>query len=91
MNQLNLVNMAEQVNVQEAKTRLSELLARVEKGEEITIARAGRPVARLVAVEKSPPRELGFVPGGPLDVSALLEPMTEEELAEWEGGWWPAN
>lgn len=36
------------VNVHEAKTQLSRLLARVEAGEEITIARAGQPFARLV-------------------------------------------
>lgn len=39
------------VNVHEAKTHLSRLLERVEKGEEIIIARAGKPVARLVPVE----------------------------------------
>lgn len=38
------------VNVHDAKTNLSKLLARVEAGEEITIARAGTPVARLVPV-----------------------------------------
>jgi prevent-host-death family protein len=37
-----------QVNVHEAKTHLSRLLERVEAGEEIVVARAGRPVARLV-------------------------------------------
>lgn len=36
------------VNIHEAKTQLSKLLARVLAGEEITIAKAGRPVARLV-------------------------------------------
>jgi len=36
------------VNVHEAKTRLSRLLEQVEAGEEVVIARAGRPVARLV-------------------------------------------
>jgi prevent-host-death family protein len=36
------------VNVHEAKTHLSRLLERVEAGEEITLARAGRPVARIV-------------------------------------------
>jgi prevent-host-death family protein len=40
--------MSEQLNVYEAKTRLSQLLDRVEAGEEIVIARNGRPVARLV-------------------------------------------
>lgn len=39
-----------QVNVHDAKTQLSKLLERVERGEEVVIARAGRPVARLVAV-----------------------------------------
>ncbi len=38
------------VNVYEAKTRLSSLLASVEAGEDVVIARAGRPVARLVAI-----------------------------------------
>lgn len=49
-----------QVNVHEAKTQLSKLLARVAAGEEIVIARAGKPVARLVAVEQKRPRR---VPG----------------------------
>jgi prevent-host-death family protein len=39
------------VNVHEAKTHLSRLLERVERGEEITIARAGTPVAKLVPLE----------------------------------------
>jgi prevent-host-death family protein len=39
------------VNVHEAKTHLSRLLERVERGEEIVIARAGKPVARLTAIE----------------------------------------
>ena len=41
------------VNVHEAKTHFSKLLARVEKGERITLARAGRPVARLIPAEPS--------------------------------------
>jgi prevent-host-death family protein len=48
------------VNVHEAKTHLSRLLKRVEAGEEIVIARAGKPVARLVPAEPAPqPRRLG--------------------------------
>lgn len=46
------------INVHEAKTHLSRLLARVERGEEIVIARAGRPVARLVRYDE-PRRPLG--------------------------------
>jgi prevent-host-death family protein len=42
------------INIHEAKTQLSALVARAEAGEEVVIARANRPVARLVAVE--PPR-----------------------------------
>jgi prevent-host-death family protein len=49
-----------QVNVYEAKSRLSELLAKAEAGEEIVIARNGKPIARLVPVQREqPPR----VPG----------------------------
>lgn len=40
------------VNVHEAKTHLSRLLDRVAAGEEITIAKAGEPVARLVPIER---------------------------------------
>lgn len=45
--------MATTINTHEAKTHLSQLLTRVEAGEEIVIARAGKPVAKLVAVAES--------------------------------------
>ena len=51
--------MAEQVNIHDAKTRFSSLLERVENGEEITIARNGKPVADLVAHQSSPPKRGG--------------------------------
>ena len=41
-----------QVNIHEAKTRLSELLERVQNGEEIIIAKAGKPIARLAQLEQ---------------------------------------
>jgi prevent-host-death family protein len=44
--------MDQQVNIHEAKTHLSRLVERVEAGEEIVLARAGRPVARLVPYRK---------------------------------------
>ena len=44
--------MAKHVNIYEAKTRLSELVDRAESGEEIVIAKAGHPVARLVPLRK---------------------------------------
>ena len=49
-----------EVNVHEAKTHLSKLLARVEGGEEVLISRAGKPVARLVAVA---PKRVRRIPG----------------------------
>ena len=77
--------MATTVNVHEAKTHFSRLLAQVEAGEEVVIARNGKPVARLAAVE--PPdnkRRFGFVDWGVVPDEVFFEPMTEEELAEWE-------
>ncbi|MFM2438620.1 MAG: hypothetical protein RLZ55_1443 [Actinomycetota bacterium] len=70
------------VNVHEAKTRLSELLARVEQGEDVVIARAGTPVARLTPVGAPPRRTFGG-----LDVifpDAFFAVLDEEELASWE-------
>jgi prevent-host-death family protein len=52
------------VNVHEAKTHLSRLLERVEAGEEITLARGGRPIARLVPYDGSrEPRRPGIWKG----------------------------
>lgn len=48
------------VNVHDAKTHLSRLLRRVAAGEEIVIARAGVPVAKLVPVERRPERRFGI-------------------------------
>jgi prevent-host-death family protein len=45
------VGSLETVNVHEAKTHLSRLLERVERGQEIVIARAGKPIAKLVPLE----------------------------------------
>lgn len=52
------------VNMHEAKTHLSRLVQRVEAGEEVTISRAGTPVARLVPLDDQPPRrQLGLLRG----------------------------
>jgi prevent-host-death family protein len=42
-----------EVNIHEAKTQLSRLIAKVEQGEEVVIARAGEPVAKLVRADRS--------------------------------------
>jgi len=46
--------MAITVNIHAAKTQLSQLLKRVQGGEEVIIAKAGKPIARLVSVEGAP-------------------------------------
>lgn len=52
------------VNVHEAKTHLSRLMEEVEAGQDVVIARAGRPVARLTALQPArPPRQLGALAG----------------------------
>ena len=67
------------VNVHEAKTHLSRLLEEVEGGAEIWLARAGKPVARLLPLEVPAEVPLGFVPGR-LD-DAFFEPLP----AGWDG------
>jgi len=53
-----------QVSIHEAKTQLSRLIAAVERGEEVVIARRDKPVVRLVAVlPERPKRRLGFLAG----------------------------
>jgi len=68
--------------VQYAKTHLSALLAAVERGEEIVVARGSEPVARLVSVGDDHERELGFVTYSVPD--AFDEPVPEEQLTPWE-------
>jgi len=56
--------MPEAFNMHAAKTHLSRLAERASKGEEIVIARSGRPLAKLVAIEDDrPPRKLGLWKG----------------------------
>jgi prevent-host-death family protein len=74
------------VNVHEAKTHLSRLLARVEAGQEVVIARAGRPVARLVPVGPSPPeRTLGLDRGRVVIADDFDATLPEEVLRGFEG------
>jgi prevent-host-death family protein len=72
------------VNVHEAKTNLSRLLVEVENGQEVTIARAGRPVARLVPVEPPRKRELGLERGQIWIAPDFDDPMPADWLEEWD-------
>ena len=69
-----------EVNIHEAKTQLSRLIARVEEGEEVIIARAGEPVAKLVRAEPAKgTRKLGAYAGKIWiadDFDASLDPET---------------
>ncbi|WP_017926937.1 type II toxin-antitoxin system Phd/YefM family antitoxin [Thioalkalivibrio sp. HL-Eb18] len=75
--------MSTTVNVHEAKTHLSRLLKRAHDGEEIILAKSGRPYARLVPLA-SPQlqRQPGRITGQVED--AFFEPLPEDELAAWE-------
>lgn len=73
-----------EVNIHEAKTHLSKLLARVALGEEVIIAKAGKPVARLVAIkDRKGKRVLGQAKGEftvPDDFDDPLPPDIEESF-----------
>jgi prevent-host-death family protein len=76
-----------EVNIHEAKTHLSRLLQRVAGGEEVTIARAGVPVARLVAVEtKKKKRPLGMDRGRVWVADDFDAPLPDGILREFYGG-----
>lgn len=79
--------MAAIVNVHEAKTHFSKLLERVKAGEEITIAKAGKPYAKLVKFEDAP--MIKRMPGGWPELAALADDamtsaMTEADIDAWE-------
>ncbi len=71
------------VNIYDAKTNLSRLVERAAAGEEIIIARAGKPMVRLVPVEPRKPRVGGQLAGLVIP-DEFFAPLSDEELAEWE-------
>jgi prevent-host-death family protein len=74
-----------QVNIAEAKARLSELLDRALGGEEIVIARAGKPLARLTPLKPKRPRKPGAWRHLKIPDDIFLEPMDPEDLDAAEG------
>lgn len=73
------------VNVHEAKTHLSRLLEQAHAGQEIIVAKAGKPYARLVALapqqgQRQPGRVAGRLS------QAFFEPLPEDALLAWEQG-----
>ena len=72
------------VNVHQAKTHLSKLLERVEAGEEVIIARAGEPVARLIPFARPGKRTLGLDAGQGFIAPDFDAPLPDDLLADFE-------
>ncbi len=72
------------VTVHEAKTHLSEIIARVERGEEITIKRGRDPVVRLVAIKDRGRRRPGALKGRIVIRSDAFNPLSPDQQSLWE-------
>ena len=72
------------ITIHDAKTNLSKLIARVEAGEEIVIARGKTPVARLTPVRAPPARRFGALKGIISVGPEFFEPLSDADIAEWE-------
>ena len=73
------------VNVHEAKANLSRLLARVETGEDVVIARNGKPVARLVSCNPGNKPQPDVLKGKIVIDDSFFDPLPKDELRVWEG------
>lgn len=80
--------MSKVVNIHEAKTHFSKLLEEARAGEEIILAKAGKPYARLVPLDipAKALRQLGGIipPLSAQEITESLRPLSEEELKLWE-------
>ena len=70
--------MSEQINIHEAKTRLSDLVARAEAGEEIIIARANKPVVRLVPIKRPRVRRRLGEAKGLVEIAADFDELPDD-------------
>ena len=74
-----------EINIHEAKTHLSKLLQRVQEGEEVVIAKSGKPVARLVRVlPAASARKIGSALGDFVVPPDFDEPLPDSILADFE-------
>ena len=79
--------MVKPVNIHAAKTHFSRLVERAARGEEIIIARGGRPVARLVPLaSERRPRRLGLLKGKIKIAANFDAPLPANALREFHGG-----
>ena len=74
------------VSLSEARTRLSNLIRQVSAGEEITITKHGKPVAKLSCLTESNRRKLGLHARelSAREIYEATRPLTDEELEDWQ-------
>ena len=71
-------------SIHAAKTQLSRLIERAERGEEIVIARGSTPVARLIRLDATPShRRFGAMRGRAKVTKAFFEPLPPDDLDRW--------
>ncbi len=82
-----------QVNIHEAKTHLSRLIEEAVAGEEVVIAKAGKPQVKLVPVQAEPPKRKPGSARGKIKILPGFDEMDEEitELFEGKDDWWPSS
>jgi len=73
------------VNIHDAKTQFSKLVERAEAGEEITIARAGKPVARLGPIDVTASRRPGGAEGRIVVSDDFDDPLPDDVLRSFGG------
>lgn len=73
------------VNMHEAKTHLSKLVDAATKGESFIIARAGKPLVKVVMIEDEAPRRIGFM-AGQYRIPADFDTMGEDQIRSWFEG-----
>ena len=76
-----------QVNIYEAKTRLSELVEQARQGVTVVIAKNGTPLAKLVALDVAPKRKIifGLMKGEFVEPDDFDAPLPDDLLALFEG------
>ncbi len=76
----------ETVNMHEAKTHLSRLVEKAAKGEPFIIAKAGKPMVKVTAIEaQQPVQRSGFLANEPMTVPDDFDTWGEQEIAEMFG------
>lgn len=73
------------LNIHDAKTRFSKLIEAVSQGETIIIAKAGKPVAELIAISRTPARKPGALKGKINIADDFDAPLADEVLDSFEG------